>query len=220
MGKKRSQENKVRVRLESFVDQLDNELVGILMNESDRGSVLVASAFIEEAFEHFLRKKLRENCNDPSEVEWLLTAKPMAPIGSFHSRITTASVLGLIEPGFRDALLEFKTLRNSFAHRHPNKPNPQLTLDSMVKVIDCLGLEHDRQVLAESIQKSIEEVLARSENQFLKMLDEKEPRAVEILGKQANAELEKNTRRYGLICFVHIAMATLQVSHQEKSIDH
>ena len=90
----------------------------------------------------------------------------------------------------------------------------------MVKVIDCLGLEHDRQVLAESIQKSIEEVLARSENQFLKMLDEKEPRAVEILGKQANAELEKNTRRYGLICFVHIAMATLQVSHQEKSIDH
>lgn len=130
-----TKKKKPHERLSTFLSQLDKDLISTLTGESDRGCVLVSAGFIEEGLEHFLRKHLFTIATRQDDAEWLLSSGgSMAPIGSFHAKIVACSAIGLIDSGLRDAMMELKNLRNSFAHRDADSPNPSLTEENGLSI--------------------------------------------------------------------------------------
>jgi hypothetical protein len=126
------------VRRQQWLEDLNDEFrYEIVLNESDRGAVLVGSAFVEEALEHLLRQVLIvKSCNGssdkfPAQLHRLLKPGIEAPLGSFSARITAAFVIGVIDARYLTALDALRELRNSYAHRKAGGRRPQLTLDSI-----------------------------------------------------------------------------------------
>jgi len=134
MAKKRTPGDRRQKWLEELNDEFRYEVV---LNESDRGAVLVASAFIEEALEHLLRQVLTvKSCNTsndkfPMHLNLLLKPGIDAPLGSFSARITTAFVLGTIDVDYLKALEALRNLRNSYAHRKADGTRPKLTTEAI-----------------------------------------------------------------------------------------
>ena len=134
MAKKRTPDDRRQKWVEDLNDEFRYEVV---LNESDRGAVLVASAFIEEALEHLLRQVLTvKSCNTsndkfPMHLNRLLEPGPSAPLGSFSARITTAFVLGTIDVDYLKALEALRNLRNSYAHRKADGTRPKLTTEAI-----------------------------------------------------------------------------------------
>lgn len=120
-----------------LADLNDNFRYEVVLNESDRGAVLIASAFIEEALEHFLRQVLTiKSCNNSNNrfqiyLNRLLKPGLEAPLGSFSARVTIAFVLGTIDVDYLKALDALRDLRNSYAHRKPGGKRPELTTEAI-----------------------------------------------------------------------------------------
>jgi len=101
--KKRTPDDRWQQWLADLDDEFRNE---ILLNESDRGAVLIATAFIEEALEHLLRQvfavKSRNSSSDKFAAQLNKLVKPGidAPLGSFAARISTCFVLGIIDTDY------------------------------------------------------------------------------------------------------------------------
>lgn len=137
MAKKRTPDDRRQKWLEDLNDEFRYEVV---LNESDRGAVLVASAFIEEALEHLLRQIFTvKSCNTsndkfPMHLNRLLKPGIDAPLGSFSARITTAFVLGTIDVDYLNALEALRNLRNSYAHRKPDGTRPKLTTEAIKEI--------------------------------------------------------------------------------------
>ena len=87
-----------------------------LQNESARGAVIIASAFLDAQLINLISKFL---IDDPKIVDELLGAedKPDSPLSSFSSRIKTAYCLGLIGKSMYDDLGAIRKIRNKFAHK-------------------------------------------------------------------------------------------------------
>lgn len=81
--------------------------------ETDRGTTVVAAAYLDDLLAGMLRKYL---VDEPKIVDELLDFQ--GPLGTFSSRISLAYCLGLIrDDQFRDLKTVGKT-RNAFAHSH------------------------------------------------------------------------------------------------------
>ena len=125
-------------RKQEWLKDLNEEFrYDVVLNESDRGAVLVASAFVEEALEHLFRQIFTvKSCNAskekfPKYLNSLLKSGIDAPLGSFSSRIATAFVLGMIDVDCLKAMEALRNLRNSYAHRKADGTRPKLTKDAI-----------------------------------------------------------------------------------------
>lgn len=85
--------------------------------QTDRGSALIATAWVDNALEVYLRAYFRSDEKTANEI-----LRPDGPLGSFSARIKLAYLLGIIEPtAFRDLEI-VRAIRNDFAHvRQPMK---------------------------------------------------------------------------------------------------
>ncbi len=92
-----------------------DELASALLKESDRGCVMIAAAFLDDALEEVLRSFFR---TDPfslkNAVDPLLAGN--GPISTFSSRIQLCYALMLITTNMRKELDLTRKLRNDFAH--------------------------------------------------------------------------------------------------------
>lgn len=87
-----------------------------LDRESERGCVVVASAFLEEALEALLRARLVDDELDPKEKR--LESLFDHPLGTFDAKTRLAFAVGLIGRNERDDADVIRKLRNDFAHLH------------------------------------------------------------------------------------------------------
>ena len=125
-------------RWQQWSADLDDEFrYEIVLNESDRGAVLVAAAFIDEALEHLLRQILTAKStnaaddNFTAQLNRLVKPGIDAPLGSFAARISACFVLGVIDIDYFRAMEALRSLRNHYAHRSTTGSRPQLTQDSV-----------------------------------------------------------------------------------------
>ena len=83
----------------------------VFTKQSDRGSALIAAAWVDDALEVYLRAFLRP---DKKTADAML--QPEGPLGSFAARIKIAYLLGIIEPTAHKDLEIIRGIRNDFAH--------------------------------------------------------------------------------------------------------
>lgn len=107
-------------RLPNSPDALEVEtsrFMSTIRGESDRGSVLVAAAFLDEALELLLRSQMQEEASIvKSSVQPLFTG--IGPLKSFWAKTELARALGLIADYEYEDLTSVRTLRNHFAHSY------------------------------------------------------------------------------------------------------
>jgi len=79
--------------------------------ESDRGSALIAIAWVDDALEACLRSRFKD---EQAIVDSVL--RQDGPLGSFSSRIKVAYLLGVITASLYKDLDNMRKIRNEFAH--------------------------------------------------------------------------------------------------------
>lgn len=98
------------------VDQEALALINTLMEESDRGCVLVGAAHLDGEVQMLLREKFEGAEEVVRKAVDPLLKGGFAPLGSFSARTKLALALGLINSEVHDALDKLRELRNTFAH--------------------------------------------------------------------------------------------------------
>ena len=83
----------------------------LLQEESDRGSVLISTGFLEQQLKDVLTAFMQEV---PAKAYLLGGAN--APLGTFSSRISACFTLGLITDDEHHDLNQLRRIRNAFAH--------------------------------------------------------------------------------------------------------
>ena len=204
----KSKKQKMRQRLEALSYEVDNELADMLLEESERGCVLVSSGFIEEALEHFLRDKFSRVCTKDKDAEDILIGYN-SPLGSFHNRIIACSALGYIDEGLRNALLEFKRIRNSFAHRSKDNIRPSLSADKATDLLEKLVVSSEN---ANAVLEAGDRLNVASNKHFDQLFADMEP--------ENNAKVvEKGVAlatRVTFILFVLVVLGTLRPAHSKS----
>ncbi len=79
--------------------------------QTDRGTALIAAAWLDDALEACLRAFFRQDKEIADK-----TLQPDGPLGSFSSRIKMAYLLGIITPSLFSDLEIIRGIRNDFAH--------------------------------------------------------------------------------------------------------
>jgi hypothetical protein len=88
-----------------------------LMHDTDRGCLLATAAFLDDILEDRIRGKLHNLSGiGKDDLNFLLTRRPLPPLGSFGVRIVTARALGIIDGNIRSALTSIQDIRNANAH--------------------------------------------------------------------------------------------------------
>jgi DNA-binding MltR family transcriptional regulator len=101
--------------VEPVVDRDRDSFKLALENESERGCVLVASAFLD----HVLVELLCKHFSNKSAGDKLVRGFN-SPLGTFSSRITAAFALGLLAESEHKQLDLIRRIRNDFAHTFAN----------------------------------------------------------------------------------------------------
>ena len=112
--------------LAGFVPFLDD-----LNKESERGAVLIASAYIEDQLSQIIAAFLIESVCRKQLLEGF-----NAPLGTFSARATAAEALGLISEEEYCDLTSIRKIRNEFAHSH------RATFSNVRVVQMCGNLKH------------------------------------------------------------------------------
>ncbi len=104
-----------------------------MLDESDRGCVMVAHAFFDEKLGSLLREYFLRT---PTALKSLLDdvldgSKAFVPLGATARRIEKAKTLSLIEKDIAGAAKAFNVLRNKFAHR---SHSDRLELDDVTPI--------------------------------------------------------------------------------------
>ena len=94
------------------VGQLFSEYMEQLEKESERGTVIVSAALMDEALEELIKAMLVPS---PGKEDKLFDGA-YAPLDSFSAKIDFAYRLGIIASLTRDSLHLIRKLRNDFAH--------------------------------------------------------------------------------------------------------
>ncbi len=94
--------------------QLFAEYMKQLEKESERGTVIVSAALMDEALAELIKAKLVPSPRKDKDDE--LFVGSYAPLGSFSARIDFAYRLGIIASSTRSSLHLLRRLRNDFAH--------------------------------------------------------------------------------------------------------
>ena len=87
------------------------KIVESLKDESDRGSVVLAAAWLDESLTRIIAKFLKPVSGNKENL-----LKAGQPIGDFGTRIVLADRLNLIHPNLIQSLTICRRLRNDFAH--------------------------------------------------------------------------------------------------------
>lgn len=106
--------NEIGMNLASNSDEMPEHFIqlrDLLDKESDRGSVLVGAAALDDALRSLLTKFF---VDDQKSCEELL--EPSGNLGTFSARINVCYLSGLISQDARVALHRIRKIRNSFAH--------------------------------------------------------------------------------------------------------
>ena len=108
--------------LEDLIGNIEpvGKFIASLYQETDRGCVLIAAAFLDDALSELLKKNLIKDKKVSDEL-----FKPNHPFGNFSSKIDVACALGLIGKNVCQNLHIVRKIRNDFAH-----------------VADPIGFEH------------------------------------------------------------------------------
>ncbi len=109
----------------------DQETNMELLFESDRGCVLIASAWIDEIISEMTRDVLCEGDDARAEAGQELLKSYKAPLGDAWSKETLLFAIGYIRENERDALAAIRRLRNRYAHRTA----PAVLTDQEVDVV-------------------------------------------------------------------------------------
>ncbi len=111
----RALKRKEKQRLEQIVREEGhtnlNNFWTHLSNERDRGTALIAGAYLDTQLEYMLRDFLVE---DKKEVEQLFEVA--GPLATFSAKIRMAYTLALIAPYEFQDLTTIRNIRNRFAH--------------------------------------------------------------------------------------------------------
>ncbi len=84
-------------------------MIATISQESDRGSVLILSAWLDDGLSEFIKHHYIKNDNDK------LFNYP-GPLGSFSAKIMMAYSFGWLEDDFYSDLNLIRKIRNDFAH--------------------------------------------------------------------------------------------------------
>ena len=90
-----------------------DDVLTILVTESDRGAVLVGASVVEAQMETFFRKIALPGISKKGLKDCLDFS---GPLGTFSSRIELAYMLRLISPDLRKSMRTLRKLRNNVAH--------------------------------------------------------------------------------------------------------
>lgn len=85
--------------------------VARFIKQADRGTALVAAAWLDDALQARIRAAFRPDKGTADDL-----FRPDGPLGSFSARIKLAYLLDLIEPTARKDLDRIRGIRNDFAH--------------------------------------------------------------------------------------------------------
>lgn len=106
--------------------------------ESDRGSVLVAAAFLDEALELLLRSKMKsEPTIVKQSVNPLLTG--IGPLKSFWARTELCRALDFLADWEYEDLSQIRNLRNLFAHSYEHADFDDPRVVAMVMKLNAFG---------------------------------------------------------------------------------
>ena len=130
-------------RLPESPDELESwaaQYFDSIKAESDRGCVLVAAAFLDEALELLLRSQMSKDANIiKRSIEPLFTG--LGPLKSFWSKTEVCFALGLV-PAYEHAdLMRIRNLRNLFAHSYTNATFGDSTVVQIVSELKHFGLK-------------------------------------------------------------------------------
>jgi Mannitol repressor len=87
------------------------EAAATFEKESDRGSALIAVAWVDDALEALLKASFRDEKKIVDSV-----FQSMGPLSTFSARIKTAYLLGLVTASLYSDLERMRGIRNDFAH--------------------------------------------------------------------------------------------------------
>jgi DNA-binding MltR family transcriptional regulator len=107
-------------RIPSTAEELEGsskEFFVSVREESDRGCVLVAAAFLDEALEAILRSHMSQETHVVRDIVGRLF-RPDGPLGTFSAKISLCRALQLIDQQDYEDLDRIRGLRNHFAHSH------------------------------------------------------------------------------------------------------
>jgi hypothetical protein len=85
-----------------------------LMDESDRGAVIVAAALLEDDLDEILEDIIQRNGVTPKHIKEMFALN--GPLSSFSSKSLICYGFGLISKEIFDDLSQIRKLRNKFAH--------------------------------------------------------------------------------------------------------
>jgi len=92
-------------------DQLE-DILDVFQSESDRACAVLGASYLE----YLLAKAIIKAMPHGEEISQGFLYGPLAPLGTFWSRIEAAYGLGLISNEIRSDLHTIRDLRNDFAH--------------------------------------------------------------------------------------------------------
>jgi DNA-binding MltR family transcriptional regulator len=99
-----------RIELPAEIESLA-KAIELFTRQADRGTALVAAAWLDDALATLLRSQFREDKSTADEI-----FRADGPLGSFSARIDTCYLLSLLEPMARRDLDLIRMIRNEFAH--------------------------------------------------------------------------------------------------------
>lgn len=106
--------------------------------ESDRGSVLVAAAFLDEALELLLRSRMKSEPRIVKQsVDPLLTG--IGPLKSFWARTELCRALDFLADWEYEDLSQIRNLRNLFAHSYEQADFDDSRVIEMVMKLNAFG---------------------------------------------------------------------------------
>ncbi|MEE8057343.1 MAG: MltR family transcriptional regulator [Pseudomonadales bacterium] len=123
----------------SFTDtDLKHQLVLLseIENQSDRGSAIVGSTWVEEELKTAIKSKLIDD-----EKVWSRLFRNSGPLGTFSSNIDLAYMLGAITKYQHSDLQLLRKIRNDFAHKLVSKEIEALNFDTPNIKDRCMSIE-------------------------------------------------------------------------------
>jgi DNA-binding MltR family transcriptional regulator len=108
--------------------------------ESDRGCVLVAAAFLDEALELLLRSRMSKDAGViKGSIEPLFTG--LGPLKSFWSKTELCFALGLLPDYEHSDLMRMRNLRNLFAHSYTNAAFDDVRVIQIISELKHFGMK-------------------------------------------------------------------------------
>jgi DNA-binding MltR family transcriptional regulator len=106
-----------------------------LINESDRGAVIVAAALLEDDLNEILKKIVQRNELSAKYIKEMFDLN--GPLSSFSSKALICYGFGIISKDIFDDLTKIRKLRNKFAHSSDRVDFLSSEIEDHVAEIQC-----------------------------------------------------------------------------------